>query len=152
MEYWREGRYETAVALAGYANQIYPDYARAWSYKGMAYKELGQMEEALESLQKAVAIDRLDYPWSHINIAMLLVDLERYDEALNAALRALEVLPEDAWGYAMLGRAHFGLGEYEDALIFLKKAATLNPDDLRIQQMLQDAEKAIAPVRDRNDE
>jgi uncharacterized membrane protein len=152
LEYWREGRYETAVALAGYANQIDPDYARAWSYKGMAYKELGQMEEALESLQKAVAIDRLDYPWSHINIAMLLVDLERYEEALNAALRALEVLPEDAWGYAMLGRAHFGLGEYEDALNFLKKAVTLNPGDLRIQQMLQDAESAVAPARDRNDE
>jgi len=151
LEYWRDGKYETAVAFAGYANQIDPEYARAWSYKGMALKELGQREEALESLQRAIAIDRLDYPWSHINIAMLLVDLERYDEAVNAALRALEVLPDDAWAHAMLGQAQLGLGEYEDALASLGKAASLNSGDIRIQQLLKDAEAAAATHRDKHE-
>jgi hypothetical protein len=147
LEYWKDGRYEEAVAFADYATRIDADYARAWSYKGMSHKELGQREEALASLQQAVALDRLDYPWSHINIAMLLVDMERYAEAVNAALRALEVLPEDAWAHAMLGRAHFGLGEYEEALVSLLKAVELNPAEMRIQELLKEAEAAVSTSR-----
>ncbi|HDP34329.1 MAG TPA: tetratricopeptide repeat protein [Candidatus Hydrogenedentes bacterium] len=144
LEYWRAAQYETAVAFADYANRIAADYARAWSYKGMALKELGRREEALEAFQRAVTIDRLDYPWSHVNIAMLLVDLERYDEAVNAALRALDILPDDAWAYAMLGRAQLGLREYDAALASLRRAAMLNSGDMRIQQMLGEAEEAVS--------
>ena len=147
MEYWREGKYEIAVALADYANQIDPEYSRAWSYKGMAYKELGKQEEALAAFEQAVAIDRQDYPWSHINIAMLLVDMKRYNEAVNAALRALEVLPNDAWGYAMLGQAQLGLGEYKEAVASLQKAVELNTGDIRIPQMLEEAQAALSTHR-----
>lgn len=142
LEYWRRGDYDMAVAFAEYATRIDRDYPRAWSYLGMAYKELGELEAALDAFERAVAIDRLDYPWSHVNIAMLLVDLERYDAAVNAALRALEILPDDAWALAMLGRAHLGLGEMAQALDALRQAAALEPGDMRIQQMLDAAETA----------
>ena len=151
MEYWRDGKYEDAVAFADYANQIDPEYSRAWSYKGMALKELGRQAEALASFERAIALDRLDYPWSHINIAMLLVDMERYAEAVNAALRALEVLPDDAWAHAMLGQAHLGLGEYEEALVSLRKAAELNPSEMRIHELLKEAEAAISASRGANE-
>ena len=147
LDCWRDGKYTTAVKFSDYAIQIDPKYARAWAYKGMAYKELGKREEALEALERAVAIDRLDYPWSHINIAMLLVELKRYEEAINAALRALEVLPNDAWAHAMLGQAHLGLGEKEKALVSLRQAASLNTNDLRIRQILKEAETAVGIQR-----
>lgn len=151
MEYWRDGKYEDAVAFADYANQIDPEYSRAWSYKGMALKELGRQAEALASFERAIALDRLDYPWSHINIAMLLVDMGRNAEAVNAALRALEVLPDDAWAHAMLGQAHLGLGEYEEALVSLRKAAELNPAEMRIHELLKEAEAAISASRGANE-
>ena len=147
MEYWREGKYRAAVAFADYANQIDPNYARAWSYKGMAYKELGEQEAALEAFERAVAIDRLDYPWSHINIAMLLVNMERYDEAVNAALRALDILPDDPWGYALLGQAQLGLGEHKKALNSLQKAVELNTGDIRIEQILEEAQATLSSHR-----
>lgn len=139
LEFWRAGEYENAVAAARKAQAITPGFARAWSYEGMAQKELGRNEEALAAFQKAVSLDFHDYPWSHVNIAMLLLDMDRYQEALDASLRALQLLPNDAWAHACLGRAYHGLGRVDDAIAALEKAASLDPNDQRLRDLLQTA-------------
>ncbi len=148
LEFWRNNEYETTIQVAENAIRIGPDFSRAWSYKGMAHKELDNKEEALEALTRAVALDLYDYPWSHVNIAMLLIDLERYEEGVNASLRALEILPDDPWAYAMLGCAYLGLGEHDAAVEALHSAVTGNPNDARIRQLFEQAQHA----RDKQDQ
>jgi Tfp pilus assembly protein PilF len=39
-----------------------PDFAAAWAYRGLAYSELGQREEAFEDVTKAIRLDpRAEY-------------------------------------------------------------------------------------------
>jgi tetratricopeptide (TPR) repeat protein len=39
-----------------------PDFASAWAYRGLAYSELGQREEAFDDLTKAIRLDpRAEY-------------------------------------------------------------------------------------------
>jgi len=70
---------------------------------------------------------------------MLLLDMDRYQEALDASLRALQLLPNDAWAHACLGRAYHGLGRVDDAIAALEKAASLDPNDQRLRDLLQTA-------------
>lgn len=139
LEFWRAGEFESAVAAARAALAISPLFSRGWSFLGMAFKELGRGEEALAAFQKAVSLDFQDYPWSHVNITMLLLDAGRFEEALDAGLRALQLLPNDAWTHACLGRAYLGLGRTDEAIAVLEKAAALDGNDSRIRDLLQAA-------------
>jgi tetratricopeptide (TPR) repeat protein len=142
LEYWRAGEYGTAELAARRAIALDPKYTKGWSYLGMALKEAGRKEEALAAFQEAVRLDFAGYPWSHVNIAMLLLDLARYDEAIDAALRALELLPNDAWAHTVLAGAYLGAGRVDDAVKAAEKAVSLDPGDQRSQQLLEKARAA----------
>ncbi len=148
LEFWRANEYERAVDAARKASSINPNYSRAFSYAGMALKELDRKEEALAAFSEAVRLDFADYPWSHVNIAMLLIDLGRYAEAVDASMRALELLPNDGWAYTNLGKARLGLGQVDEALAALEKAVSLDPNDPRSRAELEKARaaKAAAPA------
>ena len=143
LEYWRAGEYATAEKAARKAIELDPKYAKAWSYLGMALKEAGgREEEALAAFQEAVRLDFAAYPWSHVNIAMLLLDLHRYEEAIDATLRALELLPNDAWAHTVLASAYLGAGRVDDAVKTAEKAVALDPGDQRSRQVLDKARAA----------
>ena len=144
MEYWRAGNYDKAIAAANNAARINPRYARAWSYMGMAFKELNRNEEALAAFERALEIDPADYPWTLNNHAELLIQAGRYQEAVAIANKALEALPGDPWCLALLGRALHYLEEYEQARQTLLQAARGESGDLRIRQWLEETEHALA--------
>ena len=146
MEFWRAREYETAVAVCQNAVRINPGYARAWSYMGMSYKELGLNAEALEAFQHALAINPMDYPWTLNNHAELLILAGRYAEAAEVARKALEALPGDPWCNALLGRALFLSGDPQQALPLLREAAQANSGDMRIRQWLDEAANAAGSV------
>jgi len=146
MEFWRAREYETAVAVCRNAVRINPNYARAWSYMGMSYKELGLNAEALEAFQHALNINPMDYPWTLNNHAELLILAGRYAEAAEVARKALEALPGDPWCNALLGRALYLAGDARQALPLLREAAQANSGDMRIRQWLDEAANAVGSV------
>ena len=139
LEFWRAEDYDGAIAAAKKAFAIDPGYSRAYSYLGMAYKEQGNAEAAVDAFREAVAIDPYNYPWAHVNMGMLLSDSEQYDEALAAFEQALQLIPDDAWTYTCMGKAYLGKGDVDAAVAAFEKAVQLAPDDLRGHQALQDA-------------
>jgi len=141
LEFWRTGEYSTAEAIARKAIELDPKYAKGWSYLGMTLKEMGRTEDALHALQESVRLDYSSYPWSHVNIAMLLLDLNRYDEAIGAAQHALELLPNDAWAHTVLASALLGAGRVDDAVKAAEKSRELDPGDMRSKLVL---DKALA--------
>ena len=50
-------RYEEALELSGTAAELEPDNATAWTNRGVALLRLGRREEALQSLDWALALD-----------------------------------------------------------------------------------------------
>src|SRR6185503_6602909 len=87
-----------ALALA-------PGYAEGWSNRGNVLKDLGRREEALQSVDRALALDpRLTSvlvtrapadPAAHHHRGILMMDLQRLPEALAAFDRALALRPGD---------------------------------------------------------
>jgi tetratricopeptide (TPR) repeat protein len=144
LEYWRAGEYGTAELAARKAIELDPKYTKGWSYLGMALKEAGRTEEALAAFQEAVRLDYSGYPWSHVNIAMLLLDLGRYGDAVDATLRALELLPNDPWAHTVLASAYLGAGRIDEAVKTAEKAVSLDPGDQRAKVVLEKARAAKA--------
>mgnify|MGYP000906765628 CR=1 FL=1 len=142
LEFWRTGEYDTAELTARRAVSLDPQYAKGWSYLGMTLKEMGRAEEALGALRESVRLDDSSYPWSHVNIAMLLLDLGRYDEAVMAAKHALELLPNDAWAHTVLASACLGMGRLEEAIQAAEESKRLDPNDKRSERVLEKARAA----------
>ena len=141
MAFWRAKEYGTAVAACKKALMIDPNNARAYSYMGMALKEMGETDAALEAFHKAVQINPGDLIWTHFNIGMLLLEKGDCDGALAAFRKAVEMDANFAAGYTGIGRAYAAKTRYADAAKAFQKAIALNPNDLESSAALQDAEK-----------
>jgi len=71
-----------------------------------------------------------------------LVRNKMWDEALNNVKVAIEVQPNDAEAYVIRGRAHYGLGQAEQADIAFRKAIEI--DGMRLDARLGLANLALA--------
>lgn len=140
LEFWRVKDYDNAIAAAKRAAEINPACPRAYSYLGMALKEKGETQAAIEAFTKAVALNPFDYPWSTVNLGQLLTEGGHYDEAIVTLNTALSVLPNDSWTHACLGYAYLGKGDLQTALDMFRKAVELDPGDFRPRKGLEEAQ------------
>jgi hypothetical protein len=146
LEFWRRNEFEAAVRVCQRALELDPAYAQAYSYLGMAYKELGEDEAAMVAFQRAVDLRPGDYPWNWVNIGMLLLETGRYDESIRALEQALGLLPNDSWAHTCLGKAYLKRGETEKAAALFKKAIEFDPQDQRpVVELNQLTNPAPAP-------
>lgn len=74
------------------AIRINPDCAEAYSNLGNAYKERGQLTEALENYRLAVRL-KPDFIDGYINLASALVSVGDLEQAVQAYLTALQYNP-----------------------------------------------------------
>ncbi|MDF1533086.1 MAG: tetratricopeptide repeat protein, partial [Methanosarcinaceae archaeon] len=75
--------------------------------------------------------DRL-YPEKASNWSLkghALYDLEKYEEAIEAFDRAIELDPKDAFNWNFKGNALYDLEKYEEAIKAFDKAIELDPED-----------------------
>lgn len=147
LEFWREGEYDYCMQACQYALRINPSYARAYSYLGMALKEEGDIESAVEKFEKAVELGPNDYPWDWANLGDLLTRLGRYDDALSVLKEAERQLPADASVYTYVGQAEMGKGNIEAAVAAFNKAITFDPGDRRPRAGLDEAQRRLDEAR-----
>ncbi|MBI4364804.1 MAG: O-antigen ligase family protein [Candidatus Latescibacteria bacterium] len=94
------GRHEEARASALRIAALDPEYAKPFADLGLIASRAGRYEGAADTLELAVSKDfhgdsaSAADAWS--NLSGAYVNLGRYEDALHAAERALEVLPEHA--------------------------------------------------------
>ncbi len=79
------GHWEPALEELDALLDLSPDHANAWLNRGFALAKLGRAEQAVEAYRRA---DRLGAPQAVINLAALLEEEGRLDEALEVALDA----------------------------------------------------------------
>jgi tetratricopeptide (TPR) repeat protein len=61
-------------------------------------------------------------------LSVVYLSQHRFADALQAATRAQQIRPQDAWNYAVAGDALLELGRYEEAFDAFDKAMTHRPD------------------------
>ena len=96
--------------------------------RGNIFRSLGKFEDAARDYARGLLLTPEDVNgWSVF--AGVLNRLERYDEAIAAADRAIEIdaSSETAWYHK--GNALFALGRFEDALAAYSHASGIYPND-----------------------
>jgi predicted O-linked N-acetylglucosamine transferase (SPINDLY family) len=127
-----------------------PGVALLHNNRGNTLRELERFEEALASLDQALAIEP-DYVDALNNRGNTLQDLQRYEEALDCFEKALARNPDNAVVHNNRGNILQDLQRYEEALDCFEKALARNPDNAvvhnnrgNILQDLQRYEEALA--------
>ena len=118
---------ERAVELFGRAIALKPDFAEAYSDRGMALRKLKRFDDALASYDRAIAL-KPDFAMAHNNRANTLLDLRRPAEALASCDKAIALKPDLAMAHNNRGNALLKLKRPADALASYDKAITLESD------------------------
>ena len=75
-----QGRYPEAIEQLKLATSLLSTNARAWSYLGLAYQSAGQVPNAVQAYQRALALNQ-DLVEVHYNLGCLWLDQNRLDSA-----------------------------------------------------------------------
>ena len=105
-----------------------PNDAAAHANLGLALRQLGRVDEALASHDRALAL-KPDYAQAHNNRGNALRDLGRHAEALASYDRALALLPDYANALKNRGDTLLDLNRPAEALASYDRALALKPDD-----------------------
>jgi Flp pilus assembly protein TadD len=104
-----------------------PEFYEADFQIGVAYRTLGQNEQAEAAFRKTLELSKGQYLGTRFRLASVLVDLTKYSEAESMAREGLASLPNSWLGNFELGRALIGLGRPAEAEKSVRKALELNP-------------------------
>ena len=85
------------------------------------------MDEDERTLREEIKINPNDAE-AHKSLGVLLISLERYEEAIEAYKQAIKIKPDDAVAYLALGFVYFNLGRYEEAIEPYGQAIRLKSD------------------------
>ena len=94
---------------------------------GVALKEQGKLEEAIEAYNKALAI-KPDYAEAYNNMGNALKEQGKLEEAIEAYNKALAIKPDYAEAYNNMGNALKEQGKLEEAIEAYNKALAIKPD------------------------
>jgi superkiller protein 3 len=111
------------------AIELDPKHSRAHNNLGNALHDQGKVDEAVAAYQKALAIEPQD-ALGHNELAWLLAtcpNAKFHDakRAVELAMRAVELKPQEGTCWNTLGVAHYRAGNWKDAVAGLEKSMEL---------------------------
>ncbi|MEO8201064.1 MAG: BTAD domain-containing putative transcriptional regulator [Gemmatimonadota bacterium] len=108
------------------ALELSPSDADTYDLYGRLCMTLDRHDDAIAMLTRAYELDPLAH---RADVATALLRAGRYDEALPAAMRAIELDTRFPRGHATLGWALFLIGKQDEGLASLEQAIALTPGD-----------------------
>ncbi len=103
------------------------DYADAHNNLGNAFKKLGQLDTAVKSYEKALAI-KPDFAETFNNLCNALKELNQLDTAVKSYEQILAMSPDYAEAHNNLGNALKNLGRASRAVECFERMLTIEPD------------------------
>lgn len=121
LEYWKDSR-----TLYAHAIDVDESNYRAHTLLGGVLLEKGDYEQALKSMQSAVAIEP-DAPESLTGLGTALIQLERFGEAVGHLTKAVQIDPKRYGSYVQLGEALYKNGQPDQAVKVYQTAISITP-------------------------
>ncbi len=122
--------WDGAEAEYRHAIELNPNYAHAHQWLSQLLCERGRFEDCLEEANRAHNLDPLNLLYG-VDIGGRLYWARRYDEALAAVRRTMELDPEFPVAHRFLGQVYEQEGMYESAIAELRRGGDIaNPVDL----------------------
>jgi predicted O-linked N-acetylglucosamine transferase (SPINDLY family) len=122
-----DGQYATAVDWCQQAIGLSPKLPEAWYNLGLAYRGLGQLDQAMNALNKTDALTR-DNPDAQNSVGLQLLELGAYREAERCLNRALFLAPGFVFAHSNLGMLREIQGRLDEAEASFRKAIQLQPE------------------------
>ena len=124
----QSGRLQEALPYLESLNKQLPDHAQVLYNLGICYSELGQFDEAVIRLKRAVQINpRHVHAW--VGIGTAYHRMRKPEPALEAFSRAIELDPADPYARRSIGGILLATGRPAEALPHLRQALQALPDD-----------------------
>jgi tetratricopeptide (TPR) repeat protein len=86
------GDYDPAEKMLSQLLETYPKFAAGWQHRAFLYHEIGRPDAALVDIDHALTLEPRDYVGYALK-GIILVDLNRSDEAIAAFRQALAINP-----------------------------------------------------------
>ena len=126
-----DGQFEPAVERLLRVIALDPGSMRAWDNLGLNYDALGRFDDAVRSYEEALRLNRASEkpsPWPALNLGLLLVKLDRLDEAESRFRESVAADPAFPQAHYQLGLLLDKTGRPEEAIPELDEAARLDGD------------------------
>ncbi len=121
---WYEWDFAAAERDLRQAVKLNPNYAEAHFALGSVLPSIGQLDEAIEVLRKALVLDPLA-PHHGRWLARMLHYRGDYDAATQQSLRTLEIDPAYFQSQLDIGSAYLGQGQPTEALEWYRKSQSM---------------------------
>ncbi len=141
--------YRDAVALSESGNvleavrklqeliRIYPDFAPAYNDLGVLLQQVGELDQALQDLRKAVELQPDNVVYTKNLADFLVVCMQDYERALELYNTLLAKHPRDKEVLQAIGHVCIELDNSSDACYFLERALALEPWHKELRDLLQ---------------
>lgn len=120
------GSYPEAIRHFDRAIDIWPSFADAYAFRGVAHRQRGQAKEALQDLDEALRLNP-DFSMGLVERGRLMAEAGNTEQALADFDRAVRLNPSSS-SYFQRGQLHDGRGEHERALADFNQAISLQSD------------------------
>ena len=136
------GDIENALKMADKATEIFPKHALSYGLKGfvLGYNkiydfntEIAEKEDGISYIEKAIELESNDIIKAHFYHlkTTLLIELDRYDEALVSIEQALKLNPSNLDFHNSKIRILLYFDQFDDILVILDKLITEFPEGER---------------------
>jgi serine/threonine protein kinase/tetratricopeptide (TPR) repeat protein len=113
------------------AIQLSPNYATAHHWYALLLSQMGQHDEALAEIRRALELDPLSLI-INTNVAWVYHFARQYDRAIEQFKKTLEMDPNYAVAHQRLGQTYLQKKLFEDGIQELQKAVNLSPGNTEI--------------------
>ena len=131
MEHHQNGAITKAEKYYKRVLRIDPNHIDALHLSGVIAEQLGHTPRAIKLIRQAIANDNNQAVF-HNNLAIIYNKNSQWVEAEASARRSLQICPNDAAAWGILGEALAGLGRISDAVKACKRSITLKPGNVMI--------------------
>lgn len=153
---YKSWRFSDAEKHFKIALKLNPTLDMAHYHYAWALHLWGRPEEAIAEHKLAQKYDPFN-PLHTAWLGQLYIFGGRYEEAVQEALKSLEIQKDYRIGYMVLGRAYAAMGRFDDAIKTHQKLADLYPDQLNelcltyiAAGRIDDAENVLAEIEKEN--
>lgn len=126
-------RKKKAIELYSKAIELNPEFGWAYNNRGYLLFKTGKHEEALDDLLHAVEFGLDEEPLAYLNLSQVYMALEDFGHTISAANRAIELDPNDKWGYNNRAMGYYNLENYDQALKDLNQAIEMDPEAMNLK-------------------
>ena len=140
----RENDHRAAIDIYRTMLKKQPNIGEVWNNLGVAYREIGNPDEAISCFRRAVAFaPHMAEAWNNLGVAQ--DELNLIENASNSYRKAIQIRPDYTSAHFNLGISLQKLGRFDEAEQHYRQVIEAKPDDEAANFMLQSLGASAAP-------